>query len=186
MAPWAVQYTTSKKSKRARAISAGTPPSIVLPSVSLHTQLPSVVSTADSTMVVPTLTTQSVSGLRIGTVVNSSPPVTQAATLSDAAVQCRGKASPINAFTEGDVQIWFDDWLRTLERATTWTESELLMQLAGYLHGRALKEWNLMSQSEHRTCKSAITGLRARLDPSNKTLASLDLAYHPERIRECF
>jgi len=82
--------------------------------------------------------------------VTSSLSVTQAATLSDAAVQRQGKASPIDAFTSEDAEIRFDDWLPTLERATTWnnwTESEALMQFAGYLHGRALQEWNLMSQS---------------------------------------
>ena len=33
------------------------------------------------------------------------------------------------------------------------------MQLAGYLRGRALLEWNLVSQTERDTYKSAISGL---------------------------
>jgi len=32
-----------------------------------------------------------------------------------------------------------------------WTEYETLMQFTGYLHGRALQEWNLMNQIEHAT-----------------------------------
>ena len=82
--------------------------------------------------------TQSVPGLYTGTVhvVTSSPSVTQAATLSDAAVQHRGKAPPIDAFTREDAEIRFDDWLPTLERAATWNnwaESEALMQFVGYV-----------------------------------------------------
>ena len=49
------------------------------------------------------------------------------------------------------------------------------MQFAGFLRGKALQEWSLMSQSEHRTYKSAITGLKTRLHPGNKTLAVLDI-----------
>ena len=138
-------------------------------------------------MTVPTLMTQSVPGLYTGTVVTSSPLVTQAATLSDAAVQHRGKAPPIDAFTGEDAEIRFDDWLPTLERAATWnnwTESEALMQFTGYLRGRALQEWNLMSQSERGTYKSAITGLRTRLDPGNKTLAALDFRHITQKESE--
>ena len=58
-----------------------------------------------------------------------------------------------------------------------WTESESLMQFAGFLRGRALQEWSLMSQSEHRTYKPAITGLKTRLHPGNKTLATLDFRH---------
>ena len=59
----------------------------MLPSVALRTGLQGVVCIADPMMTVPTLMTRSVPGLYTGTVVTSSPSVTQAATLSDAAVQ---------------------------------------------------------------------------------------------------
>jgi len=58
---------------------------------------------------------QSVPGLYTGTVVTSSSSVTQAATLSDAAVQRRGKAPPIDVFTGVDNEIQFDNWLPTSE-----------------------------------------------------------------------
>ena len=80
-------------------------------------------------------------------------------------VQC--KAPPIDSLTGEDAETRFDDWLPTLERAAAWnnwTDSETLMQLAGYLHGRALLEWNLISKTERDTYKSAISGLRVRLD----------------------
>ena len=76
-----------------------------------------------------------------------------------------------------------------LERAATWnnwTGSEALMQFAGYLCGRALQECNLMSQSERGTYKSAITGLRTRLDPGNKTLATLDFRHATQKEFEVF
>ena len=102
----------------------------------------------------------------MSTAISSSPSVTQAAlpvSLSDTSMQHRGKAPPIDTFTWEDAETRFDDWLPTLERAAAWnnwTDSEALMQLAGYLCGRALLEWNLMSQTEHNTYKLAISGLR--------------------------
>ena len=49
------------------------------------------------------------------------------------------------------------------------------MQLAGYLHGRVLQEWNLLTYTKCSTYQSAITALRTRLDPGNNTMpAALD------------
>ena len=56
----------------------------------------------------------------------------------------RGKAPPVDSFTEEELDIRFDDWLPSLERAATWnswTEEERLLQIAGHLHGWALQEW---------------------------------------------
>ena len=58
------------------------------------------------------------------------------------------------------------------------------MQFAGYLRGRALQEWNLMSRSECGTYKSAITGLRTRLDPGKKTLGALDFRHITQKESE--
>ena len=47
--------------------------------------------------------------------------------------------------------ITLDDWLLSLMRAATqnaWSGNELLLQLAGHRHGRALQEWNLMEEAE--------------------------------------
>ena len=59
----------------------------------------------------------------------------------------RGKASPVDSFTGEDAEITMDDWLSSLRRAAewnSWAEEEKLMQLAGYLRGRARQEWDLL------------------------------------------
>ena len=58
------------------------------------------------------------------------------------------------------------------------------MQLAGYLHGRVLLGWNLMSQTEFDTYKSAISGLRVQLDPSSKTLSTIDFRHITQKESE--
>ena len=73
-----------------------------------------------------------------------------------------------------------DDWLPSLVRASTWngwTEEELLIQLAGYMRGRALQEWSLIDESDRGTYASAIEALRGRLDPGSKTLAAQDFRH---------
>ena len=169
------------------------PPSVVLPSVSFHTGIPSC-----SASFVGTMSGQNVpcSGLHTSTAVTTNPLVTQATlsgnptlpvSLSDTSAPRHGKAPPIDAFTGEDAEIRFDDWLPMLERAAAWnnwSESETLIQFAGYLRGRALQEWNLMSHTERSTYKSAISGLRTRLDPGNKTLAALDFRHITQRESE--
>ena len=80
-------------------------------------------------------------------------------------MQRRGKAPPIDSFTREDNEIRFDDWLPTLERAAAWndwTEDEKVIQLAGYLRGRALQEWNLITTTDCTTYQSAVVALRTR------------------------
>ena len=43
------------------------------------------------------------------------------------------------------------------------------MQLAGHLRNKALQGWNLMSLQERNNYQTAISTLRTRLDPGNKT-----------------
>ena len=53
----------------------------------------------------------------------------------------------MNSFIAEDGRIIFDDWLSTFEKASKWNEwtpEESLMQLAGYLRGRAAQEWKLL------------------------------------------
>ena len=76
---------------------------------------------------------------------------------------CCGKAPPIDEFTGEDRWITFDDWLPILERAAIWngwTQDELLMQLTGYLRGRALQEWKLLDLKDKTTYHSTVTALR--------------------------
>ena len=102
--------------------------------------------------------------------------------------QCRrGKAPPIDEFTGEDSRITFDDWLPILERAATWngwTQDELLMQLAGYLRGRALQEWKLLDAKAKTTYHSTVKALRERLDPRNQTLAALDFRHASQKPSE--
>ena len=55
-----------------------------------------------------------------------------------------------------------------------WTEDESLMQLAGYLRGRALLEWKLLDSKDKTTYQAAIKALRERLDPGDQSIAALD------------
>ena len=101
--------------------------------------------------------------------------------------QRRGKAPPIDPFSAEDKEIRFDDWISTLERAATWnnwSEEEMLMQLAGHLRNKALQEWNLMSLQERSNYQTAISTLRTRLDPGNKTLAALDFRHITQKENE--
>ena len=70
-------------------------------------------------------------------------------------VQRKGKAPPIDQFTGENPEIRFEDWL------PRWTPEEDLIQLAGYLRGRALQEWELMEDSEKSDWSQAIDVLRA-------------------------
>ena len=92
----------------------------------------------------------------------------------------RGKAPPVDVFTGENPEILLDDWLPGLQRAATWngwTQQEHLIQLAGYLRGRALQEWSLLDQKEKDNLDTAIASLRRRLDPGSKTLAAQDFRH---------
>ena len=93
-----------------------------------------------------------------GTSYYDNPPVSQPMPLHSQLMQCQSRAPPIDPFITEDKEIRFDDWIPTLERATTWLE-ETLVQLAGHLHGKALQEWDLMSVEDKNNYRSAITML---------------------------
>jgi hypothetical protein len=96
----------------------------------------------------------------------------------------RGKAPPIEVFSGEDPAILLDDWLPSLERASQWngwSAEDKLMQLPGYLCGRALQEWWLLSSSEQDSYSSAIEALRQRLDPGSKTVAAQELRHSLQR-----
>ncbi len=89
----------------------------------------------------------------------------------------RGKAPPVDPFTGENPEIRLEEWLPSLQRASTWngwTEEELLLQLAGHLRGRVLQEWGLLDASGKETYSAAVESLRGRLDPGSRTLAAQD------------
>ena len=55
---------------------------------------------------------------------------------------------------------------------------ENLLQFAGYLRGRALQEWNLITAEEKTTFADATSAIQACLDPGSKTLAVQDFPRH--------
>ena len=59
-----------------------------------------------------------------------------------------------------------------------------MLQLAGHLRGRALQEWNLLSEAQQTTYKKAVEALRARLDSGNRTLAVQDFRHSNQKETE--
>ena len=99
----------------------------------------------------------------------------------------RGKAPPIEMFSGEDSGICLDDWLPSLQHAANWnnwTGEEQLMQFAGYLKGRVLAEWNLLSPEEMCTVEVAAKSLRERLDPCSKVMAGQDFRRTMQRDGE--
>ncbi len=68
---------------------------------------------------------------------------------------CRGSEAPsVDSFTGKNPELRLDDWLPSLQRASEWygwSEEELLLQLSGYLCGRALQEWVLLGEEDKTT-----------------------------------
>ena len=99
----------------------------------------------------------------------------------------RGKAPPVDSFSAEDSDIIFDDWLPSLQRAADWnrwSERETLIQLAGYLRGRALQEWTLLRSSEKESLDAAIAALHSRLDPGSRALAAQDFRHAAQKRGE--
>ena len=99
----------------------------------------------------------------------------------------RGKAPPVDSFTEENAEFRLEDWLPTLERASSWncwTDEELLLQFAGHLRGWALQEWNLLRAVDKQSFKAATWALQNRLDPGCRALAAQDFCHTIQRGSE--
>ena len=72
-----------------------------------------------------------------------------------------------------------DSWLPSLQRAAEWNgwAEEKLMQLAGYLRGRAQQEWDLLLETEKVSYSRAMQALQGKLEPANKILAAQDFRH---------
>lgn len=55
------------------------------------------------------------------------------------------------------------------------------MQFTGHLHGRALQEWNLLTEDERSTFDVAIKSLRSRIDVGCKAVAAQDFRHLQQR-----
>ena len=126
-------------------------------------------------------------------VTTNSPPESVAPAPPDhsstgtGSLQRRGRAPPIEFFSGEDPAITVDDWLPSLERASSWngwSTSEKLMQLPGHLKGRALQEWRLLSQPDQQDYAAAVNALRARLDPGSQTMAAQDFRHTLQKSGE--
>ena len=87
----------------------------------------------------------------------------------------RGKAPPIESFDGENVEVRFEDWIPTLQRAATWhgwSEEETLIQLAGHMRKRALQELNLLNSSNRQTLEAAAAALCDRLDTGSRAMAA--------------
>ena len=112
----------------------------------------------------------------------------------------RGRAPPIDTFSGENPDIRFDDWLPALDRVSSWNEwskQETLLQLAGYLRGRALQEWNLLSTEEQQDYDVAVKVLTLRLDQDSLMAAVQDFRHacqqdnemvtdHIRRLERCY
>ena len=69
---------------------------------------------------------------------------------------------PVEPFTGEDPAVKIDDWLPILRRASQWngwSQEEQLLQFAGHLRGRALQEWDLLSEKDRASCDAAVLAL---------------------------
>jgi len=92
----------------------------------------------------------------------------------------RGKAPPVDSFTRESLDILWEDWIPTLERAAvwnSWSEEEKLLQLAGHLRGKALQEWVLLPEDHKATFEGATVALKGRLDPGGQVVAAQDFRH---------
>ena len=125
--------------------------------------------------------------------VNTSPPATgipitsmftplshPSTHMSTPTSKRKGQAPPVESFAGDSPDLTFEDWLPTLERAAqwnNWNQQEMLLQLAGHLKGRAWQEWSLLKESDRSDYDLAVSVLRERLDPNNRTLAAQDFRH---------
>ena len=87
----------------------------------------------------------------------------------------RGKAPPIDYFTGEDPGVPLREWLPLLRGAADWNEwsnEETFIQLAGYLKGRALQEWELLDDEYSHDWLEAVKMLQNRLEHGQHSMAA--------------
>ena len=103
------------------------------------------------------------------------------------ASSCKGKAPPFDTFSGEDPVVCVDDWVSSLQRASTWndwTEEEELIQLVGSLRGHTLWEWTLLPDTDRSNMKSGIVAICNRLESGVNGYPGLPDTVHRGRRRE--
>ena len=115
------------------------------------------------------------------------PNSTETTTESSQHSSRKGRAPPLDCFTGTNSEITFEDWLPSLERVAKWNDwsrEDTLIQLAGYLKGRALQEWLLLSEEDRKTWNTATTALRKKLEIKSKVMAAQDFRHIRQKEKE--
>ena len=97
----------------------------------------------------------------------------------------KGKA-PVDSFSGESLDVLWEDWIPTLERAALWNgwSDEKLLQLAGHLRGKAQQEWALLPEDQKATFAEATRSLRGRLDPGGRVVAAQDFQHVAQQPAE--
>ena len=98
-----------------------------------------------------------------------------------------GKALPVDPYTGEDIEVWWEDWLPTFERAASWnkwTDGEKVIQLAGHLKKRALMEWNSIEEADRNNYTTACKSMQTRMDPGCKAIAAQDFRHTVQKDTE--
>ena len=99
----------------------------------------------------------------------------------------RGKASPVDIFSMEVRDEQWDKWFPTFKRTAEWNgwnEEECLLQLAGYLRGKARQEILLLTPEEKSTFAKTKIAMKNRLQVGSKTLAAQDFRHATQGSQE--
>ena len=89
----------------------------------------------------------------------------------------QGKAPPVDSFSGESAELRFEDWLPSLERASTWndwSEQEKLIQLAGHFR---VKACNLFPEEDKSTFSKAVARMKDVLGPGSRVMAAQDFRH---------
>ena len=149
--------------------------------------IPSTLPLEDTTRPVLVPRLQSLPESETSALMSPQHRITETAATGNGGQVRRGKAPPVDPFTGENDELMWEDWLPTLGRAATWngwSKEEKLLQLAGYLKGKALQEWNLMSEHDRRSFSTAATKLKEKLDQGVKKIAAQDFRHATQKQKE--
>lgn len=98
-----------------------------------------------------------------------------------------GKAPPVHLFSGDSLEDSWDDWLPTFRGAAEWngwSDPECLLQLSGYLRGKAQQEFLLLEESNKSTFTQVIAALGKKVNSGNRTLAAQDFQHATQALNE--